>query len=149
MSTTYSSRSEVDKPTSLNVHFHVAIINALWHITVGSRFDYDDHDLHKLIEMTGHVVRFRSLDSDSFMPMILFFLPWITRLFPTLSGWNNFLDSFKAIFPILTKYIEEHKVNFDPERPNPDFIDLYLKHMGSISDPNSSFFKDSGGDFYF
>jgi hypothetical protein len=86
----------------------------------------------------------RSLDSDSFKPFILFFLPWVTKLFPGLSGWNRFLSSFKAIFPVLVKYIEEHRANLDPLNPK-DFIDIYLNHVDSIKDPNSSFFRDQGG----
>ncbi|OXA37044.1 Methyl farnesoate epoxidase [Folsomia candida] len=134
---------DVGVPISVNQKFHVAVINTLWHIVAGSRFEYDDPDLHTLIRMTGHVVRFRSLDSDSFMPNILFFMPWLTRLAPKLSGWDNFLASFVAIFPVLQRFIDEHKKSFDPNSPR-DLIDIYLQKIANTDDKDSSFFGELG-----
>lgn len=78
------------------------------------------------------------------MPNILFFMPWLTRLAPKLSGWDNFLASFVAIFPVLQRFIDEHKKSFDPNSPR-DLIDIYLQKIANTDDKDSSFFGELGG----
>jgi hypothetical protein len=67
-------------------------------------------------------------------------------MFPTWSGWNAFLSSFKAIFPILQKYIDGHKKSFDPQQNPKDFIDIYLQKISNTRETDSSFFGDHGGE---
>lgn len=141
-------------PTALNQLFHVAIVNTLWHLVAGFRYEYDDPKLKRLIEYTGQVVRFRSLDSSSFWPSVLFFMPWLTRLLPGISGWDNFLRSFSSIFPTLQEYIDEHKGARRRQGgvggasaaggASGDLIDLYLQKIEETPDEGSSFYAHKG-----
>ena len=46
-------RGEVGHPTAVNHFFHIAIVNALWHLVAGFRYEYDDPKLQALISLTG------------------------------------------------------------------------------------------------
>ena len=44
-------KTEVGKPVSTVNRFNVAVVNALWTIITGERFDQDDPELNKTITM--------------------------------------------------------------------------------------------------
>jgi len=75
---------------------------------------------------------------------MLFFQPTLTKVFPSLLGWDEFQANSKAIFPTLKKYIDAHKETYE-ENNIRDVIDFYLKKMYSTSNKGSSFYKDEGG----
>jgi len=47
------------EPTPVNAHCHTAIVNTLWSIVAGNRFNHDDPELHHLIHLTSSAVRLR------------------------------------------------------------------------------------------
>jgi hypothetical protein len=65
-------------------------------------------------------------------------------MFPGLTGWNTFVNSFNSFFPVLRKYIDAHKKSYN-ENNIRDLIDVYLQKIYSVKDKESPFYQESGG----
>lgn len=76
---------------------------------------------------------------------VLFFMPWLTKLAPKLSGWDDFMALLPPALAFLSKPIEEHKKTYDPNNIR-DLIDVYLQEISKTTDPKSEFYKENGGN---
>ena len=66
------------QPVDMANRFNLPILNALWRVTVGERFDYDDPQLNDLIQRLGDLIR----RSHGPAALLMLTQPWIFRLFP-------------------------------------------------------------------
>ena len=66
------------QPVDMANRFNLPILNALWRVTVGERFDYDDPQLKDLIQRLGDLIR----RSHGPAALLMLTQPWIFRLFP-------------------------------------------------------------------
>ena len=76
------------------------------------------------------------------------FIPWLTKLFPKMSGYDEMMADLQPALDFLQGFIDKHKSNFIPGEPR-DLIDAYLDKIKSTDDPNSSFYGDVGGTFFY
>lgn len=75
------------------------------------------------------------------------FLPWLIRLAPGLTRWNEFTNSIESVHTFLQSIVEAHKATFNPSSIR-DFIDSYLLEIEKTTDATSSFFGKIGGELW-
>jgi len=97
--------------------FNVPILNVLWKIVAGDRFDLDKAKDASLMEAV----------KDSFENGIkIEFIPIeVAKIMPNMSGLRRHREICVEITAYLFDIIEKHKKELDPEQPK-DFIDVYL-----------------------
>jgi cytochrome P450 len=133
---------QVGLPLAMDRIFNISVINALWTLISGSRFELDDPKLKKLIEYMDFLVK------ESGNTSILTVFPWIRHIAPKMSGWTGTKTCALALNHFIDEVIDEHVVNFasnkESVREDPkDFIDAFLAQIES-SDPGSSFHGELG-----
>ena len=77
----------------------------------------------------------------------MIFFPELVRLammFPKLSGWNQLVKVTIPMRKVFDDAVVEHEQNpADKDHPR-DFIDAYINEISNTTDPNSSFYKETG-----
>jgi hypothetical protein len=108
----------------------VAILNALWRIVAGKRYDYSDPELAKVLTMVNGIT--------NAVPNVglAFRFPFLRAWFPSIDNITELAQLFDDVKAFLLKTIEEHKKNFDPDNPG-DFIDTYLAEIKVISNKSA------------
>ena len=127
------------KPFDCISQFNLPILNALWKVAVGDRFEYDDKRLASI--MDGVTIQFRK--SGTLAEIMSRVFPWITLLFPKFAGRDKILETTHDIVNLIKKSIKEHDETLDVNAPR-DFIDKFLVEMKNTRDPSSSFFGERG-----
>jgi len=131
-------KNEEGHPLSLNRKFSLAVLNSLWQIVSGKRFDQKDTTLNDLLDSTTKT--FNEVSSNG----ILIFAPWLSKYFPNLSGHNKINWAVKQLVTFFRKTVEDHK-DSDPDQDQPEnFIEYYMKEIKKTNDPQSTFYKENG-----
>ena len=101
--------------------FMIPILNVLWRIVAGERYDYKDQRMKSLTQMLVKVV-----ENSPQSPDITWFLPLLAKLFPNLDGFYEGLGGKAGdIKQFLIETIQHHKDTLDINNIR-DFIDAYL-----------------------
>lgn len=74
----------------------------------------------------------------------LYFTPGLRHIAPTFFGWTAWMENIAGLSKMADKTIKKHDANLDPNAPQ-DLIDHYLVEQRQTTDPNSSFYKATGG----
>ena len=72
-------------------------------------------------------------------------MPAIAKLMPKLTGWDTVMELIKDIRGVIIENIDEHKNSYSEDENPRDFIDAYIKEIKHATDPQSTFFKEAGG----
>nr|AKH03514.1 cytochrome P450 3075C1 [Paracyclopina nana] len=135
-------RLHQNQPLNLNRTMNVSILNALWSIVVGERFELDDPKLATVIHMIDNMLK-----NGSPISAVTAMLPhWSMAKWPILDKLSGFYygkQTFDEIVKLLSPYIEEHKRTIDPDNPR-DFTDVMLLEIQNSQDPTSSFYGKTG-----
>ena len=94
-----------------------AVADVICGITFGEGYDTTNPDLNKLLKLNVDSV---ANAYDSQLATILDFFP-LAQYLP-LKVYERFLSPFFEIFDIIRKFLNERKMNFDPEKPVKDLI---------------------------
>lgn len=94
-----------DEPFDFNNKFNLPILNALWRVTVGERFDYDSPKLLSILQRLTETVE-RSGKPEA---MILIAFPWIKRINPKAFGRDETLSVLHDIQVLITERIRQHQ----------------------------------------
>ncbi len=124
------------EPISAKRFFNMAVINSLWHIVAGSKLEYDDEKLHKIIDFVDDLTK----EKGGPFTMMVFYYKLFAQIVLKLNMVKS-VKAFKNVFAFISSIIEEHKNTFQEDNPR-DFIDVYIKEMqdqGSRQNVNSSF----------
>ena len=153
-----------EEPFDFINQFNLPILNALWRLTVGERFEYDDPKLMSIVHrLTESFKRFGRPES-----IMIFTFPWMTKLWPGFMQRDqtlrsdiiiiiilgvNFRNSecclkhhFRInhdIMDLMSESIDKHLETLDMNAPR-DFTDTVLIEIKKTTDPESSFYGDFG-----
>ena len=130
-------------PIDLANRFNVMVINVLWRIIGGKRFDYKDK---KFAELVGHLNEGFSAIAPTPRLAFLFAFPFLKDWAPKLTGFENIKRGYHGVYDFLKEEIKSHQDNLDLDNPK-DFIDAYLiemKRKKDNGDISSSFYEDMG-----
>jgi cytochrome P450 family 2 subfamily F len=128
------------QPLDMGGRFNLPILNALWRITVGERFEYDDPKLVDIIQ------RLDELFKRSTGPSVLFMLtqPWIFHMFPSLCGRDETLKLHRDLRELMKDKVDQHLQTIDYNAEPRDFIDQMLGEIQKTKDEQSSFYGAKG-----
>jgi cytochrome P450 len=126
---------QAGQPCKLDRVFHVAVLNTLWMITTGNRYQHDDP---RLWSVFNHFEKI--LVKVGKNPTAIFF-PTLAKLFPNFSGWDLLLKMREEMTSIVQGHVEQHKETFPEDGVPRDFMDAYLAEISGTTDANSSFHK--------
>ena len=124
------------QPITTERRFNIAVLNSLWQIVSGERFSHDDKQLADIIEAIQ-----KSFD---FKGWALFF-PWVKDMFPTLSGWDKYVEDVSGAFNLVAKVVARRVQQFGPGQEPKDFLEMYIQEMRQCKDEGSSFYGNRGG----
>ncbi|XP_014222433.1 probable cytochrome P450 303a1 [Trichogramma pretiosum] len=113
--------------------FGVPVLNALWTMMAGKRYNVDDQELIYLQRI------FTSLLRDVDMIGCLFqHFPVLKYLAPDKSGYNNFLKTHEKVWQFIKRELENHKKTYNRDCPR-DLMDVYLKALESDENLDETF----------
>lgn len=120
-------------PVPMHNAFDVAVINSLWLMFAGRRFEYDDQKLKEILKVTHDV--FRLIDTSG---GLLSQLPFLRFIFPELSGYNSLIGILKKLWSFLADEIDEHVRTLPVDEPR-DLIDAFLMEISRNESDDSQF----------
>lgn len=82
--------------------------------------------------------------ASKFSPGVIF-LPTLSQMFPRLSGWKAYAESFQTTQAFINVYCETRLQAHVKGYLN-DFTDAYIENMRNTTDETSSFYKEEGGE---
>ncbi|CAG7833832.1 unnamed protein product [Allacma fusca] len=130
--------ANVDKPMSLKSRFNASVLNSLWYICTGSRFDVEDPDFLFLI--TNIIDNFQKAESTG----VVFFFPWVLKKDFLIKGfWKKYLETRDKTQGLIKASIAEHEKTYSPTE-NRDLIDALIEHRKKSNNPDSSFYGSEG-----
>ena len=126
-----------------NPNHVLSVVNALWMLLVGERFELGDKKLAEIVRALDDVLM--SAEVSSLMAL----------LFPTAFKWlhprfKRAKAAFEHARSLVRPKIQRRaaaQYNTDQDQADGDeldFIDLYIKRIKSEVDPESSFYADKG-----
>ena len=116
----------------LSTDFNVPIINILWQLVAGKRFDEDDPEGMEMVDSVNGT--FKDWLKMDFLPLI------ILKTFSKITNYEENVKIFGIQKGYIFKQIEEHEKTRDPDHPR-DFIDVYLHAIENDVD-GSDFTKE-------
>jgi len=129
-------------PFDFRSKFNLPILNALWRITAGQRFDYDDPKLLSFVERI--TLFFQRIGRPSSILILAF--PWIAKLYPQFLERDKDLEIVREMLNFMSNTIKEHEESIDPNEPR-DFTDKVLIEIRKTTDKTSSFYGDVGREY--
>ena len=112
--------------------FAMNVLNTIWLMMAGIRYDSDNEDLKLLQEILTDL--FASVDM---MGALFSHFPFLRFIAPNASGYNSFMSCHNKIHAFVRREVENHKKTFKPSDEPRDLIDAYLKVLYS-GDENES-----------
>ena len=130
-------------PVDLSNRFNVMVINVLWRLIGGRRFDYKDKKFSRLVENLNQGF---SAIAPTPRLALLFAFPFLKDWAPRLTGFEDIKRGYHGVYDFLKEEIKSHQESLDLDNPK-DFIDAYLIEMKKKKDneeTNSSFYEERG-----
>lgn len=88
--------NDAGRPILVNNMFNITIVNILWRLVAGKRYDLEDKKLKFLCDLIMRL--FRAVDMSG---GILNFMPFMRHVFPGLSGYKELSGIHKALHEFL------------------------------------------------
>ncbi|XP_059489585.1 probable cytochrome P450 303a1 [Neocloeon triangulifer] len=123
----------IDGKATLPLHdaFGVSMLNTIWAMLAGIRYDPDDVELRKLQKILADM--FASMD----MTGCLFnHFPLLRYVLPEASGYNYYMLCHQKLWAFLHEELLRHEATY-MEGSARDFMDVYIKELKSRGDQNS------------
>lgn len=106
--------------------FTLHILNTLWLMMAGIRYDSDNKDLKLLQGLLTEL--FANIDM---MGTLFSHFPFLRFIAPEASGYKSFVSCHNNIHKFVRDEVENHKKTFNPSDEPRDLIDAYLKVLYS------------------
>ena len=119
--------------------FNLPILNVLWRIIVGARFDYDDEALLSITQRITLMMR-RIAERKNYLALLF---PWITKIYPKFMDRYKTLELVRDVINLMEKHIQDHAEVLDMNDSR-DFIDSALIEIRNTTDTSSSFYGEKG-----
>ncbi|CAH2244365.1 farnesoate epoxidase-like [Pararge aegeria] len=117
--------ADAGMPVVVNHMFDVCIVNILWKLVAGRRYDLTNEQLTILCDLITR--SFKVVDMSG---GILNFMPFLRHVFPNLIGYNELIAIHDSLYDFLRTTIQEHQNTIDIKKPR-DVIDMFLIEMNS------------------
>lgn len=104
--------------------FDVSVVNVMWTILRGERFDLNDKKLQRLMEMVHR--SFKVIDMSG---GVLGQMPWIRFIAPYRSGYQTLIDTMTPLWKFLEETIDGISSIYDLRDEPRNFIEFYCREM--------------------
>ncbi|CAD1479939.1 unnamed protein product, partial [Heterotrigona itama] len=122
-------------PVSMHTAFDIAVLNSLWCMFAGHRFDYGNEKLVEILEIVHDA--FRLMDT---MGGIVSQMPFLRFIVPELSGYNDLMRILQKLWGFLDEEINIHERQLSENQPQ-DLIDAFLLEISSKNtEPSDTIF---------
>lgn len=129
-------KKEEGHPLEVNRKFSLAVLNSLWMILSGKRFDQHDTTLNDLLDSTN-----KEFANTMKNPIVLF-APWLCKWAPEITGLSKLESAIDQLVSFFKKTVKEQE--FRNEDNPSDFMEYYSQEIKKTTDPNSTFYKNEG-----
>ena len=131
------------EPIDMAGKWNLPILNSLWRITVGQRFDYDDPKLRsilaKLTEFFQRIGNPKQMIELSFPRLSKL----LERVAPNLLERGKTIAINREIMALMQSALRDHEKTIDMNEPQ-DFTDSFILEILRTTDSSSSFYGDFG-----
>jgi methyl farnesoate epoxidase/farnesoate epoxidase len=128
----FTRKSEKCDSFNMQSAFDISVLNLMWVLLKGERFELSDE---RLIELVAAVHKnFQVIDMSG---GILNLFPLIRHIFPVASGYRELCDTMKPIWNFLAQEIDDIRKKFNPKNEPNCFIEAFIKE---INKNDGSFF---------
>ncbi|XP_014476510.1 PREDICTED: methyl farnesoate epoxidase-like isoform X2 [Dinoponera quadriceps] len=117
----------------MNHVFDVAVLNSLWSMFAGHRFEYDDEKLQQVLTTVHEAFRLFNT-----MGGIVSQMPFLRFVMPELSGYNDLMRILKKLWRFLDEEIEVHERELSNNQPG-NLIDAFLLRTDADGNENFNF----------
>ncbi|XP_076622110.1 putative cytochrome P450 303a1 [Colletes latitarsis] len=109
----------------MNNAFGVTVLNTLWRMMAGKRYNIDDEELNYLQWILTKLLKEIDMIGAPFghFPILRF-------IAPEMSGYKSFLETHQQLWKFLKDELDKHKNTFTVESPR-DLMDVYLTVLKS------------------
>ncbi|XP_045450914.1 farnesoate epoxidase-like [Melitaea cinxia] len=115
--------SETGKPVTVNHMFDVSVVNILWKLVAGKRYDLKDEQLNILCDLITRSFKLADMSGG-----ILNFMPFLRYFMPDIIGYTELKSIHDSLYTFLKNTISEHRASIDLKNPK-DVIDMLLIEM--------------------
>ncbi|XP_059087981.1 cytochrome P450 2C15-like [Tigriopus californicus] len=136
----YLEEQSQSGPIAVANMFNISVLNILWQIVAGQRFDYHDKALNKLVVMMNEAIL-----SAGIKPSLALIFPFLRTIYPGIDPVVVNSEIMLKVKNFLTDLVLEHKATFDPLNIR-DFIDAYLLETSRTINSESSFHESKGNE---
>lgn len=112
--------------------FIVYILNTLWSMMAGIRFDRDNKEIRYLQSLLNDLLQ----EVDMYGALFSHF-PILRFLAPEFSGYNRYLEVHVLMFDFIERAVNKHKKDFKVENEPRDLLDAYLRELKSADKKDS------------
>ncbi|XP_074115598.1 methyl farnesoate epoxidase [Cotesia typhae] len=106
---------------AMNKIFDVAVLNSLWVLLAGYRFDYNDVRLHNIFT-TIH----EAFESNDTLGGLISHFPFLRFIIPEISGYTSLMKTLHKLWKFIDDEIEIHLNKIQLHQQASNFIDAYL-----------------------
>ncbi|XP_026327061.1 farnesoate epoxidase-like, partial [Hyposmocoma kahamanoa] len=104
----------------VNDMFDITILNILWRLMAGKRYDLNDDRLKNICDWIR-----RSFNVVDMSGGVINFLPFLRHIFPGLTGYKELVEIYGSLLTFIREVTRDHQKNFDMNNPR-DVIDMFL-----------------------
>ncbi|KAI8431248.1 hypothetical protein MSG28_001280 [Choristoneura fumiferana] len=109
--------------------FNVYILNTLWTMLAGLRYEPTDPQMKVLQDLL-----FGLFSTIDMVGTVFSHFPILSVVAPSKSGYKSFVKTHERIWKFLREELERHKQDFDPEKEDKDFMDVYIRLVAICMD---------------
>ena len=120
---------------------NLPILNALWKVTVGERFEYDNPRLLSIVERLTEAFEIFGNPSQA----LLLAYPWLVNIIPSFFQMDRTEKVLQDVIDLMLENIMKHKETLDPNDPR-DFTDMMLIEIERTTEESSSLYGQFGID---
>ena len=135
-------RKTKDKDFAMDCLFNATVLNVLWNIVAGKRYDISNsQDLELVMRINRFFAQFGT--HQLYLILYKFFPKFILNKTPRA---KLFKSEFSEFFKLAETELKEHLSTYDPQNMR-DFVDCYIREMKRAEaedDQTSSFYKETG-----
>lgn len=127
ISSSETQKIECDMENIFNIH----VLNTLWTMLAGIRYDSDDEELKHLQELLSQLFQRAHMFGALFSHF-----PILRVMAPEYSGYNTYVKAHLPIWDFLNKELQKHKQTIGLLEAR-DFMDVYLQTLNADNKPNT------------
>ncbi|XP_032680692.1 methyl farnesoate epoxidase-like [Odontomachus brunneus] len=117
--------------------FDVAVINSLWFMFAGHRFEYNDEKVREVLTTVHEAFRLFNT-----MGGVISQMPFLRFVMPELSGYNDLMRILQKLWSFLDEEIAIHERELSGNQPS-NLIDAFLLEIDTDGNNDSNFDRES------